>query len=158
MKNFNNIGEMVAHLAAMAAAETLSLHHGLKKCAVAIEKTAKSEIGHYQKPIGPFPGWAELADSTKADRLANGFSENDPLERTHALEESISHEIHALEAAVGSTSDVMVYQELGTSTIPPRAVLGPAAIRNKELIIKTLGHAAAEGLLYGSGQTLTSLE
>ncbi|MFD2271415.1 hypothetical protein ACFS07_10445 [Undibacterium arcticum] len=33
---------MVAHLATMAAAETLALHHGLKKCAVAIERTAKA--------------------------------------------------------------------------------------------------------------------
>ncbi|MFC3109932.1 hypothetical protein ACFQAT_08160 [Undibacterium arcticum] len=158
MKEFAHLGEMVAHLATMAAAETLALHHGLKKCAVAIERTAKQEIGEYQGEVGPFAGWVELADSTKADRVAQGFTENDPLLRSGKLRASISHQIHGLEAVVGSDSDIMVYQELGTEHIPPRAVLGPAAIRNKELILKTLGKAAAEGLLYGAGSSQTALE
>lgn len=158
MKTFEHIGEMIAHLAAMAAAETLALHHGLKKCAVAIEKTAKSEIGTYQGEIGPFAGWVQLADSTQADRVAQGFTANDPLKRTGGLADSISHQIDTLDAVIGSDSDIMVYQELGTDRIPPRAVLGPAAIRNKELIMRTLGHAAAEGLMYGSGVSLTKLE
>lgn len=158
MREFAHIGEMIAHLSAMAAAETLALHNGLKKCAIAIEKTAKSEIGTYQGQVGPFAAWDPLAESTQADRMSKGFTPNDPLERTHALENSISHEIDTLEAVIGSTSDVMVWQEVGTEHIPPRAVLGPAAIRNKELIHKTLGQAAAEGLLYGAGTSLTALE
>lgn len=158
MREFAHIGEFVAHLATVAAAETLSLHHGLKKCAAAIEKTAKAEIGHYQGDVAPFAGWPELADSTKADRVAKGFTENDPLLRTGKLCDSIGHKIDTLDAVIGSDSDIMVYQELGTDKIPPRAVLGPAAIRNKNLIIKTLGYSAAEGLLYGSGSTLTKLE
>lgn len=158
MREFNSITSFIGHLTTLAAAETLSLHNGLKKAAVAIERTAKAEIGTYQGEVGPFPGWVELADNTKADRVAKGFTENDPLKRSGGLEKSISHEISGLEAVIGSDSDVMVYQELGTPNIPPRAVLGPAAIRNKDLILKTLGQAAAEGLLYGSGTTLTKLE
>ncbi|PUA19579.1 hypothetical protein [Glaciimonas sp. PCH181] len=158
MKEFAHIGEMIAHLATMAAAETLALHHGLKKCAVAIEKTAKSEIGTYQGEVGSFAAWDQLADSTQADRVAKGFTPNDPLKRTGELGETISHKLDAFDAVIGSTSDIMVYQELGTDRIPPRAVLGPAAIRNKELILRTLGQAAAEGLLYGSSTTLTKLE
>ena len=158
MKEFTHIGEMITHLAAMAAAETLALHHGLKKCAAAIEKTAKSEIGVYQGEVGAFAGWVQLADSTQADRVANGFTPNDPLRRTGALEDSISHHIDVLDAVIGSDSEIMVYQELGTEKIPPRAVLGPAAIRNKAFILKTLGHAAAEGMMYGSGAHLTKLE
>lgn len=157
MKEFSSIGGMMVHLAAMAVEEVLALHNGLKKCAVAIEKTAKSEIGTYQGEVGPFAGWVELADGTKSDRVAQGFTENDPLLRSGQLRDSISREIDTLDAVIGSTSDIMVYQELGTDRIPPRAVLGPAAIRNKDLIIKTLGHAAAEGLMYGSGATLTKL-
>lgn len=149
---------MVAHLAKVAIAEDLALHRGLERCAAAIEKTAKSEIGSYQPAAGPFPAWAELTEATKADRVRQGYTENDPLERTHALEESISHQTHGLDAAIGSTSDVMVYQEMGTPTIPPRPVLGPAAVRNKELIHKTLGAAAVEGLLYGADSAFTALE
>lgn len=158
MKEFGRIADMVAHLAKVAVAEELALHRGLERCAQAIERTAKAEIGNYQPGIGPFPEWAELADMTKADRVRKGYTENDPLERTRALEESISHQTIGLESAVGSDSDVMVYQEVGTSTIPPRPVLGPAALRNKGLIQKTLGAAAVEGLLYGSGSAFTALE
>jgi len=157
MKTFDGFAGMITHLAAMAAAETLALHHGLKKCAVAIEKTAKDEIGHYQGEVSPFAGWVELADVTKMDRVAHGYTENDPLLRSGKLRDSIGHQVESFEAVIGSTSDIMVYQELGTERIPPRAVLGPAALRNRELILKTLGHAAADGLLYGSGSTLTKL-
>lgn len=157
MKEFSSIAGMVAHLGAMAAAETLALHRGLKECAEAIDATAKSEFGHYQGDVQPFAGWVELADSTKAGRLALGFNENDPLLRSGALRDSVSNQVSGLEAVIGSTSDIMVYQELGTDKIPPRAVLGPAAIRNKKLIVRVLGHAAAEGLLYGAGATLTKL-
>lgn len=157
MKDFN-IEQMLAHIPTMLAAEAAALHHGLKTCAVQIEKTAKSEFGHYQSEVGQFAAWAELAESTKADRLANGFTENDPLLRSGALRESITHEVHGLDAAVGSTADVMVYQELGTATMPPRPVLGPAALRNVELVVNTLGRAAAEGLSYGAGSTFTPLE
>jgi hypothetical protein len=158
MREFTSISQMIAHLAVMDAAATLSLHHGLKKCAVAIEGTAKSEFGVYQGEVKPFPGWVPLADSTQAERVSLGFSPDDPLLRKGDLRDSVSHQVHGTEAVVGSDSDVMVWQELGTDRIPPRAVLGPAAIRNKALITRTLGHAVAEGLLYGSGTTLTLLE
>lgn len=158
MREFSSIGGMIAHLAIMDAELVLSLHDGLKKCAVSIEKTSKEEIGEYQSAVAPFAGWVELADSTKEDRVSKGFSENNPLLRSGGLRDSISHEIDSLEAVVGSDSGIMVYQELGTETIPPRAVLGPAAVRNKNVIIRTLGHAAAEGLLYGSGTTVALLE
>ncbi|PHV13711.1 hypothetical protein CSQ90_27075 [Janthinobacterium sp. BJB303] len=157
MKLFSNIGEMIKHLALIAAAQTLADHRALKKCAVAIENTAKEEFGHYQGEVTPFAGWTELAESTKEDRLAKGFTENAPLLRTGELRKSVSHLISGAEAVIGSESEVMVYQELGTDKIPPRAVLGPAAIRNKQLIIDTIGHSAAEGLLYGSGLTLAKL-
>jgi HK97 gp10 family phage protein len=158
MKQFNNIGDFLGHLATVAAHQNVALHRGLERCAQLMERTAKAEIGVYQSEIGDFPGWVELADATKAERVQQGYTENDPLLRSGSLRDSISHEIEGDTAAVGSTSDVMVYQELGTERIPPRPVLGPAALRNKEKIQRILGHAVAEGLLYGSGETLTSLD
>jgi len=158
MKEFTSIGQMIAHLALMDAQATLSLHRGLKKCSVAIEGTANSEFGVYQPQVGAFAAWAPLADVTQAARVSLGYTPDDPLLRSGGLRDSVSHEINGLEAVIGSDSDIMVYQELGTDKIPPRAVLGPAAIRNKALIMRTLGHAVAEGLLYGSGTTLALLE
>jgi hypothetical protein len=158
MSEFSSIGHFVAHLAVMEAQSTLALHHGLVKCAAAIEKTSKAEFGVYQPEVSPFAAWAPLADATQAERERLGFTPDDPLLRKGDLRESISHQVHALEAVIGSDSDVMVYQELGTDRIPPRAALGPAAIRNKALITRTLGLAVAEGLLYGSGHTVSLLE
>lgn len=156
MKEFGSLGQFAAHLLAVEAAEVLALHHGLKEVANAVEATAKAEIGHYQPAVGGFGAWPELADSTKADRVRQGFSENDPLLRTGELRDSIGHEIEGLEAIIGSESDVMVWQELGTKHIPPRPVLGPAAIVNEEKIREILGRAAARGLL-GGGQMPSAL-
>lgn len=149
MRDFTGLGAFAAHLVAADAAVVLSLHKGLKTVARAIEKTAKKEIGTYQPEVGYFAAWEELADSTKRDRVRQGFTEDEPLLRTGELRDSISHEVGGLEAVIGSDSDVMVWQELGTKTIPPRAVLGPAAIHNEEKVGKILGGATVRGLLGG---------
>lgn len=149
MRSFNSISEFSGHLLKMAAAERVALEQGIKQASSLIENTAKSEFGVYQPEVGPFQGWAELAESTKEDRARKGFPEDEPLLRTGKLKDSISHKIKGLEAAIGSDSDVMVYQEFGTQKIPPRPVLGPAAYRNKKKIKKIIGAAAVTGLLGG---------
>ncbi|HEV2700470.1 MAG TPA: hypothetical protein VGV09_02480, partial [Steroidobacteraceae bacterium] len=101
-----------------------TIHEGLEHVGKRIEATAKKEIGTYQPEVGQFPAWAPLAESTMADRVAQGFPADEPLLRTGELRDSISHEVRGHEVAIGSTSDVMVFQELGTSRIPPRPVLG----------------------------------
>jgi len=158
MREFHSIGAFVAHLAAMEAAAILEAHKGLKECAVAVERTAKTEIGTYQGEVGSFAAWAPLTDATQSERVRLGYTADDPLLRTGELRDSISHEISGLEACIGSNSDVMVFQELGTEKIPPRAVMGPAGIHNVHKIMKVLGAAVAKGLLYGSGDSLTPLE
>ena len=158
MREFGSISEMIVHIAKMQVATTLALHHGLKKCAERVERVAKGEIGQYQPEAGQFEAWAQLADSTEFEKARLGYPVDAPLLRTGELRESISHEIDGLEAVVGSTSDVMVYQELGDVHLPPRAVLGPAAVRSRKFIEKTIGRAAAEGILYGSGVNMNLLD
>jgi len=147
VREFTSLGAFGMYLLEAAAATAVTLETGLKRAAEHIEKVAKDEFGEYQPAVGGFPSWAELADSTKAQRVALGYSENDPLLRTGDLRDSISHEVAGLEAVVGSTDDVMVYQELGTETIPPRPVLGPAAIRSEAVIQRMIGEAAVLGIL-----------
>lgn len=149
MADFSSFGAFAAHLLAIKAGESLTLRAGLEEAAKIVEATAKEEIGRYQPAIGEFEAWPELADSTKKDRVYQGFTENDPLLRTGALRESISHipelitmDGDSMEATIGSTSDIMVWQELGTKTIPPRPVLGPAALRNEGKIQEIIGEAA----------------
>jgi len=148
--DFTSMEHFATHLAKVAVGEVIALHHGLEKCAVLVEKTAKAEIGTYQAAAGPFQDWAELADVTQEERERLGFTPNDPLERSGELGKSITHETELLEAVIGSTSPVMEYMEFGTSTTPPRPVLGPAMFRNKEKIKKIIGAAAISGFVGGS--------
>lgn len=155
MREFSMTG-FAAHLLEMAAAEENALRAGLKKCAQAIEKTAREEIGTYQPEVGPFNAWPALEDSTIKQHERMGAGDT-PLLVTGELRDTLGYQVEGNKAVIGSTSDLMVYQELGTPTIPPRPVLGPAAISNKELIEHTMGHAAA-GMLYGAGAAWTDLE
>jgi phage gpG-like protein len=110
-------------------------HPGLELCAQLVEQTAKEEIGQYQAEIGPFPAWAELAESTLEQKERLGYSPPDnPLWREGELEKSISHEVENDEATIGSDSEIMIYHEFGTSKMPMRPVLGPALVRNLEII------------------------
>ena len=128
-----------------------AVHVGLEKAARVIEAEARAEIGNYQGAAAQFGAWPELAEATKADRRAQGFTENDPLLRTGELRDSIDHVVGHNEAAIGSNSEIAVYQELGTSKIPPRSFLGGAAARKAERVAEILGHSAAAGL-FGRGR------
>lgn len=150
VREFESVTEFVLHLAAAEVAVHKAAQHALDRAAAVIEKDAKDQIGTYQQQVGPFNAWPELAESTQKERERLGFTPNDPLLRNGALRDSISRQVQGDEAAVGSTSDVMVYQELGTPSIPPRPVLGPAAFKNKDKIEQILGAAVVHALEYGA--------
>lgn len=157
MKQFGSLSAFAAEIAALEVGVVSQLEKGLEAVANKIEKRAKKEIGEYQEAVGPFQAWEELADSTKAERVRKGYTENDPLLRSGELRESISHETKGLEAVIGSDSDIAVYQELGTPHIEPRPFLGPAVEHNHEAIRKIVGGAVVRGLL-GGGSIPASLE
>jgi HK97 gp10 family phage protein len=147
---FGSLGAFAEHLIVREIATLEALHAGLEKVAWLIEGTAKAEIGTYQPEAGPFPAWADLADATEAEKARLGFPVDAPLLRTGEMRESITHQVAGLEAAIGSNEDKMIYHEFGTSRIPPRPVLGPAAFRNKEKIRAIIGEAVVTGLIGGS--------
>lgn len=154
---FANLADFIVHLAAAEVALHAAGHHSLDKAAALIEKTAKDKFGEYQAGVGAFDAWAPLAESTVADRVSKGFTPDDPLLRTGGLRDSISREVTSTEALIGSTSDVMVYQELGTSKMPPRPVLGPAAYENVEKIVEIIGTGAMEAIEYGAAGAFVPL-
>lgn len=140
------------HLAGMEIAMTAHTAHALEKAAVMVETEAKAEIGHYQGEAGQFAAWAELADSTKADRARHGYAEDEPLLREGTLRDSITHSVEvtgpvAGEAVIGSNSEIAVYQELGTSRIPPRSFLGGALVRKADKVAELLGGHVEKALL-----------
>jgi len=146
-REFGSFGEFAAHLLELQVTEAIALRKGLDRVGALIERSAKAEIGFYQGAVGEFAAWEPLADSTEAEKARLGFEPDAPLLRTGDLRESIGHEVGGLEVVTGSTSDVMVYQELGDEKLPPRAVLGPAAIHNADRIEAILGTAAISGLI-----------
>ncbi len=149
MTSFDSLAAFVVAIPGMEAKVHAQFEKGMKKVALKVEQTAKNQIGAYQKAIGPYPEWEELADVTRADRLRKGYTEDDPLLRSGELRDSIRHTVRGLEAEIGSDSDIAVYQELGTEDIPPRPFLGPAVDHNHNAIKKILGGAVVKGLLNG---------
>jgi HK97 gp10 family phage protein len=154
---FTSFLDFAVHMAEAAVAVRVAEHHALDHAAAIVEKDAKKRIGTYQEEVGPFAGWAPLAESTVKDRVSKGFTPDDPELRTGELRDSISRQVEGLEAAIGSTSDVMVWQELGTEKMPPRPILGPAAYANREKIEKALGHAVLHALEYGAARNFVEL-
>lgn len=146
-KTFNGFGAFVAHLQMCALKVPIAANESLEAACVILESETKKEFGVYQQEAGVFDEWAELAASTKRQRLALGYTENEPLLRSGKLRDSITHEVEGLEAAVGSDMLIAVWQELGTWIIPPRPFLGPAAYRNQEQIKALIGLALVYGVL-----------
>lgn len=157
MKEFGSLAAFAAEMVAVRAGVVFHLHKGLEAVATKIEHTAKREIGEYQAAVGPFPAWDELADSTKVDRVRQGFTENDPGLRSGQMRDSIEHRTQGLEAVIGSNDDRLVWFELGTEKQPPRPVLGPAVEHNRAAIKKIVGGAVVKGLL-GGGSIPANLE
>lgn len=138
---------MVEKLALAELAIHAQAQNALERVAKRVEATAKAEFGTYQPETGPFPEWAELAESTQEERARLGFTPNDPLLRNGDLRESITHEMGDREAIIGSTSEIMEWHEFGTEKMPPRPVLGPALFNNHDTIINDLGGAVVNGFV-----------
>ena len=146
MSEFTLLG-FVEHLAVMAAEVVIAEHHALEHAAKVVEKEAKDSIGHYQSQSGPFVAWAELADSTKADRARKGYAEDEPELRDGTLRDSIEHNVGGRDAHIGSNNPIMVFQELGTAKMPPRSILGGAAARKEKEVVEIIGETMVAALI-----------
>jgi phage gpG-like protein len=105
----------------------------LKEVAKLVDKGAKEVIGTYDY------GWPQLAQSTQKQREYLGFEPNEPLLRTGEMRDTIQHCSDHREARIGSNSDIAVYQEMGTSKIPPRSFLKETMVRKMPEIKKIIG-------------------
>lgn len=124
--------EFLAERSVVAAEEArLALGRGAKL----IADRAKSKIGHEQ------PDWPPLAESTLEEKARLGYGVPDPLLREGDLRDSIEFQADGDQAAVGSDDPVAEYQELGTSTIPPRSFLASSAAEQSDRIAALIGTA-----------------
>ena len=74
-----------------------------------------------------------------------------PWAQTGALRDSVGAQSEGLNAAVGSSDPAAAPQEMGTSRIPPRPFLAPAAAQQGEEIARAVGDAVAAALRGKSG-------
>ncbi len=141
------MADFATHLVTVAVAVHKAEQHILENAAVMVEKRAKEKIGGYQDQVGPFIAWPELAESTKADRVKQGYPEDEPLLRSGEMRDSIEHTVQGNVAQIGSNSDIAVYQELGTEHIPPRSFLGGAAAEAVPKILELTGKTMVAALV-----------
>lgn len=144
MKTYKSFGALARTLERCAGKLEITLAEAMEASAVIVENAAKAEIGHYQRDNmgddrGRWEAWAELKPATKKDRLRKGYAENDPLLRSGDMRDSIEHVSTMKYFVVGSKSDILLWQELGTERIPPRSVLALALFRNTPLVMRLIG-------------------
>jgi hypothetical protein len=134
------------------AAETAEV--GLVEPTEAVMTTVAAEA---KRVIGTYTyGWPQLAEATQADRVAGGFSENDPLLRTGDMRASIATKAEPIaggaEGLVYSDQKEALWAELGTTGPgrgqPPRSFLFKSLWLATPLIAKTFG-TFAETLFVG---------
>lgn len=115
----------------------------LQKSAEEVRDLAKEEMGHYQPSIGPFQAWPELKDSTKARRVSQGYTENDPLLMSGQMQRDMEViQVTNTYADVGiphgaASRKYAAVQELGSVTkgIPARSYLQTALWRHQETYV-----------------------
>lgn len=149
-RDFDNPLAFAMHLATLSVTIHRAEHRAMDQVGKLVEKDAKARLGEYQQTVGPFPSWDSLADSTKADRVRQGYPEDQPGVRSGEMRDSITHEASAHDVVIGSPEEKMLWFELGTEKQPPRPALGPAVFSNKDEIASTIGKAVAEGMANGA--------
>ncbi len=124
----------------VAGVETWRLR-AMERAARFLERKAKAAIGHYQEGAGELMEWAPLKWSTVEEKERLGYAPPDnPLLRTGEMRASIGHHVESADrAVVGSESEVLLAHELGTKHLPPRSVLGLAALHHADRIVEILG-------------------
>ena len=132
--------EFAAGLEALGLGLEVTEAEVLAKSCLLLSTAAKDLIGV------PKPEWPPLKPAT----LARKDGVNTPLLETGEMRDSIAWNSDAHEGYVGSNNKKLVYNEFGTSRIPPRPVLGLALTQNERkverLVEKEIGKAIGAAL------------
>ncbi len=144
MKEFANFDAFAKHIQKVTSIHDEKEFKALNFVGKILEEESKKKIGHLQNGAGPFPSWAELAESTKTDKERKGYVFNadyNPLFRDGELKNSIHHVVNRSMRTlyVGSDSDIGLFQEMGTKRIPARSFLGLTLFKAKNEIQYVMG-------------------
>jgi hypothetical protein len=137
------LAEWAAMLERSLATLPAQLEIGLDKVGELAETLAVSYIGHEQE------SWPPLAESTLRDKEAKGFPVPSPLLRTGEMRDSIRRELDpiALEVIVGSSDPRALWQEMGTSRIPPRPFLALGMQHALPFAVETFGNIMVKTII-----------
>lgn len=140
--------EFAAFLSRSAALVRPELEADLVKIGEAQKHLAKELIGHEHDD------WPPLAESTIEEKASHGYQVPAPLLREGTLRDSIEMRVSpaVLEVAVGSDDPVALYQEMGTSRIPPRPFISKSAVDNLPFAEDTLERTAVALLTPGGNR------
>ena len=137
MMNLNELAEMLQRASVRVRP---ALEVDLAKIGELTATMAAEYIGH------EMPQWPPLAPSTIEQKQKLGYvgrvSATDPLLRTGEMRDSIKVAVDGLVVVVGSTDKNALYQEIGTSRMPPRPFLALAASHSLEYAAERLGETA----------------
>lgn len=145
MKTYRSFGALARALERAAAELPLTYAAAMRAGGESVKNDAQERIGHYQA------GWDLLQPATVAQKIRmeiapGGDGGDNPLLRTGDMRDSIAAESTDAGFVVGSAADVLAYQEIGTSRIPPRPVLAPALKHMAPFITTVLGRAVEKTL------------
>jgi len=111
---------------AIAADIPLCMEGIASEWCVLVGTRAREVIGTYDY------GWTPLAPSTIAHKAMGDTPLLETGEMRDSIEAVVIKGINSVRGIVGSNSDIAVYQELGTSRIPPRSFLQASAMRSEK--------------------------
>ena len=139
-----SFGELAKQLEAAAKRTKPALVKAMTEVGLKQVALARSYIGQEMEE------WPPLATVTVDEKESLGYtgqvSETDPLLRTGQLRDSIEAVVlpdpMGVVLDVGSNDVVAVYQEMGTTTIPPRPFLSLSAIEIEPVIKEELAKTA----------------
>jgi hypothetical protein len=120
MARYRSLAAYAAHLGRVVERMPAAKEKGLTVAATMVAERARDKLGTYQ------PGWAPLKPETVA-RKQTGDS---PLLETGGMRGTVTERISPVKATI-SAGGPAIWQELGTSKIPPRPFMGPALRETK---------------------------
>ena len=149
--SLSSFAGLAARLAIADADIKIATEAALEKTCQRIEDIAKEAIGTY------IFNWPQLAELTQEQRVALGFSANEPLLRTGELRDLIGHIVEGNVGYVGTNDPVAKYHEYGTAKIPPRPFLAGALAATEGEIPKIFG-SAVSAAMRGGGREFHELK
>lgn len=148
------LGQWAAKLQRHSKQAPAEFNKTLRLAMLETAAVAREKIGHLQSRIGTFNAWPPLAARTVEDKQRLGYdfnAEHNPLLRTGDMRDSITGAAIGLVGMIGATDPKMLWHEIGTRSMPPRPVIGPAMLEMRPVTEIALAETIINVMMDGKG-------